>query len=116
MVSSFKNDLTYVILNSDLKSKRVEFPLTFDKEFKQRSIDDLFLKTRASNVLKRRKVFTIGQVMDNFEDLAHFRNCGVDTVKEIKNALLETWYETLNSDERIEFWEEFIKINTYYKG
>ena len=111
--SSFSRDLTLVLGCNDLKKNRVEFPLTFDKDFRFKSIDELFLKTRASNVLKRRNIFTLGQVLDNFDDLIHFRNCGLDTVKEIKNALLQVWYETLDSDARVAFWEEFIDLNCY---
>lgn len=110
--SNFSEDLTLVLGSINLISNRLEFPLTFDKEFKEKSIDELFLKTRASNVLKRKGVFTVGKVLDNFDNLEHFRNCGVDTAKEIKNALLQLWYESVDSNTRIKFWEEFIDINS----
>ena len=110
--SNFSRDLTLVLGSIDLKSRHIEFPISVTKEFREKSIDDMFLKLRASNVLKRRKVNTFGQVIDNFEELAHFKNCGATTAKEIKNAFLQTWYDTLESGEKIKFWEEFIEINS----
>ena len=89
--SNFSEDLTLVLGSINLISNRLEFPLTFDKEFKEKSIDELLLKTRASNVLKRKGVFTVGKVLDNFDQL---------------------WYESVDSNTRIKFWEEFIDINS----
>ena len=109
---SFKDDLTYVLVNSNINRKQnLNFPLAFSKEFKYLPIDDMNLSARASNVLKRYKVFTMQDLMDNMSNLYKYRNCGVGTVKEIKNRFLQFWYENIDEKLRTEFWEEFITTN-----
>lgn len=113
---NFADDLTLVLGCIDLRSERhIEFPLVVTREFRERPIDELNLKVRSSNVLKRQKVFTFGQLMDRFDDIAHYRNCGETSVKEIKNVFLQTWYESVDSETRIAFWEEFIELNKVYR-
>jgi hypothetical protein len=40
-----------------------------------------------------------------------FRNCGEGTSREIKNAFLAFWYNSLEPEDITRFWEEFIDVN-----
>ena len=110
--TSFKEDLTYVLANTDFADyKNMEFPVSISKEFGERPIDDLFLETRSSNVLKRNKVHSMKDLTENWDRIHKMKNCGVTSIKEIKNHFMQVWYESLTADERVEFWEEFIEAN-----
>ena len=109
---SFKDDLTYILSRINLKDEQhVKFDIPFDDEFKKRDIEELYLKTRGTNVLKRNKISTMGDVIVNFDKLAKMRNCGVDTVKEIKNKVMQLWYESVDDETRNEFWSDFVQAN-----
>lgn len=109
---SFRNDLTYMLSRIDLADeKQVQFPIAFNDEFKKKPIEELYLKARGTNVLKRNKIMSIGDLLERFDDLLKMRNCGVDTAKEIKNRLLQLWYESVDEPTRNEFWTEFVKAN-----
>jgi DNA-directed RNA polymerase alpha subunit len=57
-------------------------------ELSERSIDELELSVRASNVLRAERLFTIYEVIQCSESqLRTLPNCGRTTVKEIKLAL-----------------------------
>lgn len=59
------------------------------------SINDIGLSQRASNVLMRHKVFTVGELMQyREEDLLGFRNAGAKTVKELLQKIEE--YKTID--------------------
>lgn len=110
---NFTDDVTLVLVQNDLKGTQLTFPLTFKKEFKEEKIEIMQLSVRAGNSLKRGNIFTIGSLLERFDSLQKLRNCGESTVKEIKNAFLQAWYETLEPEEVTEFWNEFIKENCY---
>ncbi len=115
MANVFAEDLALVIGSMDLRNESsIQFPLVFNKTFRQIPIEELCLKTRAINVLKRHRIMNMGNLLDNMADLVHFRNCGKDTVKEIKNSFLQVWYENTDSETKVEFWEEFINLNKLY--
>lgn len=107
----FKDDVTVVLATSNVKGDRLTFPLSFTKEFKEESIEIMQLSARAGNSLKRGGVFTIGNMLEKFDNLGKLRNCGENSVKEIKNAFLQAWYEQLEPEQVTEFWEEFVKEN-----
>ena len=57
-------------------------------ELSERSIDELELSVRASNVLRAERLFTIYEVIQRTENqLLRLPNCGKTTIKEIKLAL-----------------------------
>lgn len=109
---SFKDDVTLVLAQNNFKGTRLNFPISYKKEFKEESIEILSLSMRAGNSLKRGNIFTIGDLVAKFDDLPKLRNCGISTVKEIKNVFLQAWYEQLEPEEVTAFWEEFIKVNS----
>ncbi len=108
---SFKDDVTLVLAQNDLKGTQLTFPTWFTQEFKDTSIEVMSLNVRASNSLKHGNIFTMGTLLEKLNDLPKLRNCGAGSVKEIKNAFLQAWYETLEPEEVTEFWEEFIREN-----
>ena len=72
--------------------------------FSEISIDELELDQRAVNALKRNKVFNIGEALDI--DLMETRNCGVVTVKRIKNSILNYVIPNMTDMEIINMFTE----------
>lgn len=72
------------------------------------SVDELNLGTRAGNGLKRAKIMTIGELLDENVDLYKMRNMGVKSVKEIKNAVLNYSYDHMSDKQKEDFWKEIM--------
>lgn len=62
-------------------------------EVYQKNVCDLDLSQRALNILKRNKMDTIEDVLDRQSELYSLKGCGVTSVKEIKNKILEMQIE-----------------------
>lgn len=58
-------------------------------------IKELELSARSYNVLGRMKCHTIEDVLDKQRELLKQRGCGLNTIKEIKNKILEKNIEYL---------------------
>lgn len=54
----------------------------------KQSIDNFDFNERAKNVLKRNGLFTIENILDRQNELPKLRNCGNETVKHIKNVII----------------------------
>ena len=107
----FAEDMAYVIGCVGRAPERFEFPLVYGNDFREIPVTMLNLSQRAVNVLGRNKISSLGELMDRFDDVARFKNCGVNTTKEIKNALLDYWYASLKSEDVVSFWENFLEVN-----
>lgn len=107
----FAEDMALVIGSADKVPSKFEFPLVINKDFREMPALVLALSNRAVNVLGRNKISTLGDLMDRFDEVMRFRNCGEGTSREIKNAFLAFWYNSLESEDITRFWEEFIDVN-----
>lgn len=107
----FAEDMALVIGSADKVPTKLEFPLFISKDFRDVSVLVLSLSNRAINVLGRNKVVTLGDLMDRFDEVPRFRNCGEGTSREIKNEFLAFWYNNLEPEDITRFWEEFIDVN-----
>ena len=74
--------------------------LTYEK-LNSNSIDALELSERASNCMKRGKIYTIGDLCKNISILDKIKGCGVKVCHEVKNALFN--YELQNAPDVVDF-------------
>ena len=110
---NFSEAVTYVLANTNISIKKdLQFPLTFGSAFAKTSVREMELSERSKNILCRNGIQTMQDLMNNFEKIPKFRNCGKTSAKEIKNKFLQRWYETLEDSEVSKFWEEFIIVNS----
>ena len=72
-------------------------------------VDVLNLTERAKNSLKRSKVMTMGELLDNFDNIKKFKNVGVTTVKNIKTSFIDYHYSKLSAEQKYKFWALAIK-------
>lgn len=109
-MSTFKRDLEYLIEQGafDLNRGKIKFVFRHANRLRG-SIKELELSDRAHNCLMRGKCETIEDVTKNWDELGRIKQCGVKSVKEIKNRYLDFYYGTLENDvERKEFWRDTI--------
>lgn len=71
----------------------VKFNFHYPAALDDQPVDVLQLDTRSSNGLKRAKIETIGQLLDNWDKLDKIRNLGVESVKWIHAAAFARMYE-----------------------
>ena len=108
----FKDDLVKVLNVIHLVDpQNITFPLIYDKEFEQYSISEMDLSTRSENALRRNKIHSMGDLINNMDSLSKMRNCGRKSEVEIRNKFLETWYENISQEQSSEFWEKFVETN-----
>ena len=111
VMRDFEDDLGYILSKVHRKASYT-CPLIFDKHLRDISIAELSLSQRATNVLCRNKIDSIGLLMDKMEKLHMMRNCGETTAKEIKNAFLQYWYNFIDDEDVTKFWMDFM-INNF---
>lgn len=86
----------------------IRFVFRYSRRFKG-SLEYLGLTERAYNCLRRAGVDCIEKLDAKWNELDRIKNCGVKTVKEIKNKYVAYYYDTLESDEeRKQFWMDTI--------
>lgn len=111
---NFIEDLAYVIGNTNISGKGdLQFPLVYSKAFGEMSVREIDLSERSKNSLGRARISTMQDLMNGFNAVAKIRNCGAKSAKEIKTGFLQRWYETLDDKQFVDFWEEFIIINSH---
>lgn len=71
----------------------VKFNFHYPAALDDQPVDVLQLDTRSANGLKRAKIETIGQLLDNWDKLGKIRNLGVESVKWIHAAAFAWMYE-----------------------
>ena len=71
-------------------------------------LDVLKLSTRADNALRRVGIKTTSDVIDKWNDLNKVRGLGVGTVKEIKNSVLNYYYENMTEAQKEIMWQKIV--------
>lgn len=97
---------------------RFVFPMYMTQSMKEKSIDDLELKPRASNCLKRAGYNTVGDLtkaVSSGTSLMRIRGCGKDTVRDIMENLFLFQYNSLPSDRQDQYLMEVVKVNSCRK-
>lgn len=72
------------------------------------SIDVLNLSVRADNALKRASIKTTTDIISRWNDLNKIRGLGVGTVREIKNSVLNYYYENMTDAQRETMWQKIV--------
>ena len=107
---TFKNDCETLIENGLLAPNKGKIRFIFRNNDKLKGgIDKLDLNQRAYHCLMKSGIDTIEKVGDNWDSLNRVRNSGVKTIKEIKNKYIVYYYDTLNNEEKQQFWADTIK-------
>ena len=71
----------------------VKFNFHYPAALDDQPVDVLQLDTRSSNGLKRAKIETIGQLLDQWDKLGKIRNLGVESVKLIHASAFAWMYD-----------------------
>ena len=70
----------------------IKFPVMETQSFMQTSVDALDLDTRSSNALKRGGLYTIQDIVNNYEKLKDIRSCGTKSINRIKYKICAYYY------------------------
>ena len=93
------------------KRKTIHFPCHFNKEFEEQSIELMTQDARSLNALHRGHIFTIADLIIDFEKLKTIRGLGTRTKQVIRVSLMDYYYQSLDTDGRAKFIKEIIDLN-----
>ena len=119
-VAEVMNGLEGVELR-ERKGRAFNFILHFTGAMKNAPIEELDLKPRAYNGLRRAGYTRIGEVVDDFsilggKDPKRIRGCGAGTAREIKERLFLFQYYSLSPSEQEQYLIETVLVNLDEKG
>ena len=96
------------------KGGRFKFRKHMTQSMSTASIEDLDLKPRAYNSLKRAGYNTIGDIVDSISSgngLSGIRNCGKTSIREIMEHLFLYQYNSLPADKQDDYLIEVVMMN-----
>lgn len=102
----FQRDLEVIAQNANVEANVLTFHFHNYDVMAKRPIEDLGMECRAFNGLKRNGINTIGEIIDKWDTLNKLRYVGATTIKAIKNAVVAFYYDTLDTEEKKQFWRE----------
>ena len=97
-----------------MEGKQLQYHLFLTPDMAKTSIEDLEVKPRAVNALKRAGIANLGELLDIVHctsDLTHYRNLGIKTAKEIMLSLLFYQYSILPPDRRKAYMKDLYELN-----
>ena len=97
------------------RNGKLRFPIYINERIKTTDLETLELSVRSSNCLHRAGFKTIGELVDAIEgsdDLRKIRNCGSKSVDEIMEQLFCYQYGQLNENQKINYINKVLKLNT----
>ena len=97
------------------RNGKLRFPIYINKRIKTTDLETLELSVRSSNCLHRAGFKTIGELVEAIEgsdDLRKIRNCGSKSVDEIMEQLFCYQYGQLNENQKINYINKVLKLNT----
>lgn len=86
---------------NEYELKNLRFPIK--ESIYGLKIEELEMKIRTMNCLKRAHMNTIEDFLNNEEKLMHVKGCGITTIKDMKNAILKKQLSMLDESE-VEQW------------
>ena len=106
-MTDFQRDLDYItseleIINNG-KLKFVMKKLKVDTPIRELDLD-----TRGLNALLRAKIDTVGELIERVADVRKIRGVGMTVIKRIHTGFMSWYYDSLNTEEREEFWRDSI--------
>ena len=96
------------------QGRSFKFRMYITQSISRASLEDLDLKPRAYNSLKRAGYNTIGDVLDSISagnDIGSIRNCGKTSKREIMEHLFLYQYNSLPADKQEEYLAEVVQMN-----
>lgn len=93
------------------KRKTIQFPCHFNKEFEGQSVELMTQDARSLNALHRGHIFTIADLIRDFEKLKTIRGLGTKTKQVIRVSLMDYYYQSLDTDGKAKFIKEIIDLN-----
>lgn len=82
---------------------KATFKINMNKPFMKREIGELKLNTRAEHILKRSRIFTIPELIDNIPNLKNAKGMGVKTYDSILTAIFNFYVSNLTDKEEESF-------------
>lgn len=105
------DDLKMVLVGVNKKGK-VKFPIYETEKFYNYPIDILEItNTRAINMIKRNKIFTIKDLMLIWNDLDHIKGLGNKSVLDIKYSLCKFQFSLLDNLGKKNYLQRIIDLN-----
>lgn len=111
--TDFHNDLRFVWHYSKEAQryhgrKRLSFPilLGYQENLLDMEIEFVFARRATIAFLKRNKIYTIGQLMNQWGNLMKFRSCGITRFMEIQNGFMAWYYDQLSQEQKKIFWKK----------
>ena len=87
------------------------FKLFMDEEFSNMPIAELALDNRSDHALKHAKIFTVGQLVENWYTLMDIHNLGQLSVKKIRAAIFaENIKRIWDNDEKLHEFAESLEV------
>lgn len=106
-MTNFQRDFEIIAQNADVTvDHNIIFRFRKSQRIENLDIGNLGLEARGYNGLRRNKIDKIGQILDRWDELQTLNYVGVLTVKAIKNAVVAYYYETLDANEKKQFWRD----------
>lgn len=92
----------------------VHVEIGFSASSLEMPLDEISFSVRSMNALKRAGMFTVGDVVKilNEGDLMQVRNLGKKSMNEIKTRILDYGFERLPVENKREFYEAMVQLNT----
>lgn len=103
--------LLNTVLKEVSKEGKVKFPVMTKREFLETPIETLELDARSNNALKRTKINTIKDLLNNLNEIPHIRGCGTKSVSRIMYRICTYYYGNLSEQERMSYLKEIIQLN-----
>lgn len=105
-MTNFRRDLEIIIRETGTTLGTIRWSIVYpdNKKFETTAVEALDLQQGAMNVLKRNGIETLGKLMEMWDKLKDCQSCGVVKAKQIKNAFLAYYYDTLTEDKQKAFW------------
>ena len=83
--------------------------------FREVSILNIAFPKRAHHTINRAQIQNIGQFLDMENDLINYPNCGITTVKKMRNIVIDYCVSHMNDAELKKFLITLVKLNPNIK-
>ena len=109
-MTDFARDLSVLIDEGCIapKGKIIRFSFAHPDRL-EGNLEMLGLSERAYNCCRRSRIDCIEDVNERWGELVRMKGAGKKTVKEVRNKFLSFYYDTLNDEERKQFWRDTVR-------
>lgn len=93
------------------KTNRFMYSFPDDEFWNEISVGVLYLSKGSENCLKSGKITKLGELTENFSVLETLRNCGKTRQNEIKKAVFDYYFNTLDDEHKIAYIVKLYCLN-----